>query len=99
VPCVIEDQGTTLLVGGKKNKGESDIPIVTKTSYHIRVRCRCSRSQACVLLLLMRLNEVREASDFITKMKGGHGAVREVCELVLKCQGKWRDILDDFTGK
>jgi 3-deoxy-D-manno-octulosonate 8-phosphate phosphatase (KDO 8-P phosphatase) len=45
------------------------------------------------------VKEVREASDFITKMKGGHGAVREVCELVLKCQGKWRDILDDFTGK
>ena len=45
------------------------------------------------------VKEVREASDFITKMKGGHGAVREVCELVLKCQGKWHDILDDFTGK
>jgi 3-deoxy-D-manno-octulosonate 8-phosphate phosphatase (KDO 8-P phosphatase) len=45
------------------------------------------------------VKEVREASDFITKMKGEHGAVREVCELILKSQGKWRDFLDDFTGK
>ena len=33
--------------------------------------------------------EVREAADFITRLKGGCGAVREVCEWILKSQGKW----------
>lgn len=33
--------------------------------------------------------EVREAADFITRLKGGFGAVREVCEWILKSQGKW----------
>jgi 3-deoxy-D-manno-octulosonate 8-phosphate phosphatase (KDO 8-P phosphatase) len=36
--------------------------------------------------------ELRTAADFITKNKGGKGAVREVCELILKTQGKWPNI-------
>ncbi|MBI5892928.1 MAG: phenylphosphate carboxylase subunit delta, partial [Deltaproteobacteria bacterium] len=28
-------------------------------------------------------------SDYITKMPGGKGAVREVSELILKVQNKW----------
>lgn len=27
--------------------------------------------------------EIREAADFVTRKKGGHGAVREVCDLIL----------------
>jgi YrbI family 3-deoxy-D-manno-octulosonate 8-phosphate phosphatase len=33
--------------------------------------------------------EVRDAACHITKMGGGQGAVREVCELILKAQGFW----------
>lgn len=40
--------------------------------------------------------EVLNAADFITKNKGGDGAVREVCELILKTQGKWVDTLSNF---
>jgi len=36
--------------------------------------------------------EVRSSADFITKNKGGKGAVREVCELILKAQKKWPDV-------
>ena len=32
------------------------------------------------------VKEVRQASDFITRNKGGHGAVREACEWLLKCR-------------
>ena len=35
------------------------------------------------------VEEVRKASDFITVRKGGYGAVREVCELIIKCREKW----------
>ena len=33
--------------------------------------------------------EVREEADFITSKRGGHGAVREICEWILKCRGSW----------
>ena len=45
------------------------------------------------------VKEVREAADFITRSKGGFGAVREACEWLLKCQGKWQAALDPLAGK
>jgi 3-deoxy-D-manno-octulosonate 8-phosphate phosphatase (KDO 8-P phosphatase) len=33
--------------------------------------------------------EVRAASDWVTRAAGGRGAVREVCDLVLKSQGRY----------
>jgi len=33
--------------------------------------------------------EVKQGADFITKNEGGRGAVREVCEFILKAQGLW----------
>ena len=45
------------------------------------------------------VKEVREAADFITRSKGGFGAVREACEWLLKCQGKWQTALAPFAGE
>ena len=33
--------------------------------------------------------DVKQQAHFVTKKKGGRGAVREVAERVLKAQGKW----------
>ncbi len=33
--------------------------------------------------------EVRNAASYVTQRKGGNGAVREVCEWILKAQQKW----------
>ena len=30
---------------------------------------------------------VREYSNYVTKCSGGHGAVREACELIMSAQG------------
>ncbi len=46
------------------------------------------------------VKEVREAADFVTKSKGGFGAVREASEWILTCQGKWPSLLMALiTGK
>ena len=37
--------------------------------------------------------ETREHAHYITQAHGGHGAVREVVELILKSQNKWDEIL------
>jgi 3-deoxy-D-manno-octulosonate 8-phosphate phosphatase (KDO 8-P phosphatase) len=41
--------------------------------------------------------EARAAADYITRAGGGHGAVREVAELILKAQNKWRRIVTECT--
>ncbi|HTR41769.1 MAG TPA: HAD hydrolase family protein [Pseudomonadales bacterium] len=44
-------------------------------------------------------NAVREAkatADFVTRAGGGHGAVREIIEMILKAQGKWDAIVDGY---
>jgi YrbI family 3-deoxy-D-manno-octulosonate 8-phosphate phosphatase len=37
--------------------------------------------------------EVKAASHFIAKNKGGEGVVREVVEFILKAQGKWDEVV------
>jgi len=40
--------------------------------------------------------EVLSRVDFISQYKGGEGAVRELCELILKSQGLWQQHMDFF---
>ena len=40
--------------------------------------------------------ELKEYVDLVTKKKGGHGAVREVCEFILKAQKKWTDVVSSY---
>lgn len=42
--------------------------------------------------------EVREAAHFVTTAAGGHGAVREAVEHLLKAQGRWEDALALFDA-
>ena len=36
--------------------------------------------------------EVRQIVDYVTHHEGGRGAVREVCEVILKAQDRWADV-------
>jgi 3-deoxy-D-manno-octulosonate 8-phosphate phosphatase (KDO 8-P phosphatase) len=36
--------------------------------------------------------DVRKCADYVTIRKGGRGAVREVCEVILKAKGEWTDV-------
>lgn len=40
---------------------------------------------------------VREACHFITAAPGGHGAVRELTEMLLRAQGIWDDVLASYN--
>ncbi|GAB4320079.1 MAG: hypothetical protein Kow0059_14190 [Candidatus Sumerlaeia bacterium] len=39
--------------------------------------------------------EVRKRADYVAKAGGGRGAVRELAELILKAQGKWKAVVQD----
>jgi 3-deoxy-D-manno-octulosonate 8-phosphate phosphatase (KDO 8-P phosphatase) len=36
--------------------------------------------------------EARRIADYVTQQGGGRGAVREVCEVILKAQNRWADV-------
>jgi 3-deoxy-D-manno-octulosonate 8-phosphate phosphatase (KDO 8-P phosphatase) len=38
-----------------------------------------------------------DAAHFVTRLAGGHGAVREVCELILKAQGRWDELMERYN--
>jgi len=38
--------------------------------------------------------EVRSAAHYVTKTPGGRGAVREAIEMILRCQDRWREIVE-----
>jgi 3-deoxy-D-manno-octulosonate 8-phosphate phosphatase (KDO 8-P phosphatase) len=43
--------------------------------------------------------ETKQSAHYITQLPGGFGAVREVCELVLKAQGLWADLMKNTWDK
>ncbi|MCX6922102.1 MAG: HAD hydrolase family protein [Verrucomicrobia bacterium] len=42
--------------------------------------------------------EVQAVADYVTKAGGGHGAVREVVELILKAQDKWTRVVAECAA-
>lgn len=42
--------------------------------------------------------EVKRAVDYVTKNKAGRGAVRELCDIILKAKGSWNNFIDEYTN-
>jgi len=42
-------------------------------------------------------DEVKAVAKMITKKMGGRGAVREVCDFLLKAKGLWQGIIDGYS--
>lgn len=40
--------------------------------------------------------ETRAVAHYVTRLPGGFGAVREVCELILKAQGRWSELMSRY---
>lgn len=51
----------------------------------LKVMRRCGFSVAVANAVF----EVKQIADYVTVKKGGHGAVREIVELILQAQGHW----------
>jgi 3-deoxy-D-manno-octulosonate 8-phosphate phosphatase (KDO 8-P phosphatase) len=43
--------------------------------------------------------EVKQAAGYVTRAAGGHGAVREVVELLLQGRGEWPQILERYFAE
>ena len=42
--------------------------------------------------------DTRAAAHHVTRLPGGGGAVREVCELILKAQGRWDELMQRYLA-
>jgi 3-deoxy-D-manno-octulosonate 8-phosphate phosphatase (KDO 8-P phosphatase) len=56
----------------------ADIPVMRRVGFAVAV------SDA--------VEETKQAAHYLTQLKGGQGAVREVCDLILKAQGRWDEL-------
>jgi 3-deoxy-D-manno-octulosonate 8-phosphate phosphatase (KDO 8-P phosphatase) len=43
------------------------------------------------------VTEAKAAAHFVTRMAGGHGAVREVIEIILRAQEKWAPLVAHYS--
>jgi YrbI family 3-deoxy-D-manno-octulosonate 8-phosphate phosphatase len=43
-------------------------------------------------------SEVRDAAAHVVPVAGGHGAVREVIEMILKAKGRWEDMIRKYMS-
>ncbi len=59
-----------------------DLPLLTRVGFAVAVA--------------NAVEDVKQNADYITTNAGGRGAVREVCELILKSQGKWEHCLSRY---
>ena len=59
-----------------------DLPLITRVGLSVAVADA--------------MPEVRELADFVTEMGGGRGAVREVCDLIIKAQGQKESLLTSY---
>lgn len=55
-----------------------DIPLIKRVGFGVAV------ADACL--------EAIKAADYVTDHPGGRGAVREVCEVILKAQDRWGEV-------
>ncbi len=42
--------------------------------------------------------EVKCRAHYVTSARGGQGAVREICEAILKAQGRWETIINTYLS-
>jgi len=60
-----------------------DLPVIKKAGFAVAVKNAAP--------------EVKEHAHYITKRSGGNGAVREVIEMILKAQNKWKAAIAKYT--
>lgn len=56
----------------------------------------CIKSVGLGVAVVDATPEVVAAASYVTRLGGGHGAVRELIELVLKAKHRWQDVMSRF---
>lgn len=102
-----QNLGITLLFDGIKDKLAALDEIISQTGI-IREHIAFVGDDLMDLPVMKRVgisfcvpdacHEVKHHSDMITTQKAGHGAVREICEQILKANGVWDAIVNKYLS-
>ncbi|HVF55062.1 MAG TPA: HAD hydrolase family protein [Pyrinomonadaceae bacterium] len=77
---------------GEAGVGEAETAFVGDDVTDVPLMRRCGLAVA----VADAAEETRAAAHYVTKLPGGFGAVREVCELILKAQGRWAELMKRY---
>jgi len=100
-----QNLGITLLFDGIKDKLEALGNITSQTGTALKkiafvgddlIDLPVMKKVGVSFSVLDASRDVKKHSDIVTTQKGGQGAVREVCETILKAKGLWNNILDKY---
>ena len=101
-----KELGIDLIYDGVANKADALNRMLERTGFSVE-EAACIGDDLPDLALMRRTGisiavadahaTLRENADMITSAKGGRGAVREVCEAILKAKGLWESILGRFS--
>jgi len=102
-----QELGIEILVEGNPDKRGGLAQILEKAGCSAREACHIG-DDLTDIPVLRRVGfpvavadaapETRRAARYVTRRPGGHGAVREVAELILKAQGKWKEVLARYEA-
>lgn len=81
------------ILAEKYSFGDSEIAYIGDDIVDIPVLKRCGLP----VTVADADDEVKPFVKMVTKNQGGRGAVREVCDLLIKANGLWKDILDEYS--
>ena len=56
------------------------------------------RRAGVALAVANAVPEVKRAAHYVTRRAGGHGAIREIVELILKAQSKWDQVIAEYSA-
>lgn len=100
-----KELGIDLIYDGVANKADALNRMLERTGFSVE-EVACIGDDLPDLALMRRTGlsiavadahaTLRENADIITSAKGGRGAVREVCEAILKAKGLWETVIERF---
>ena len=79
---IVADAGLTNVEVAFAGDDLNDIPLLRQSGLGIAVADAAS--------------ETRAHAHYVTTARGGHGAVREAIELILKAQGRWDEVVSRY---
>ncbi|MBI5236889.1 MAG: HAD-IIIA family hydrolase [Deltaproteobacteria bacterium] len=100
-----KDLNISLVFQGRKDKLEGFMEILGKKAL-LPEEAACVGDDVVDLPLLRSaglsvavrdgVDEVKSSAHYITRMPGGRGAIREVTDMILKAQGKWKEAMKRY---
>jgi 3-deoxy-D-manno-octulosonate 8-phosphate phosphatase (KDO 8-P phosphatase) len=81
-PEIVEKRGLTGSQVGYVGDDIVDVPFMKRVGFAVAVADAA--------------DNVRHMAHYVTIKKGGRGAVREICDMILKIQGQWDEVVKKY---